>query len=147
MLAEFFANHWASILLSLVSAGLLAFCRYIWKQMKNYKKLLDEKEANTTEELIDSKIEPIIEDIEELRTYIRETRDIEKSHMKLIIASYRYRLVQLCKAYLKQGYMTGDQFDQITEFYKLYTGLGGNGQAKEFFDKVCSLEIRPDDLV
>lgn len=100
-MAEFFAAHWASILLSLVTAGLLAFCRYTWKQLKNYKKLLDEKEANKVEEMIDSKIEPIVEDIEELRTYIRETRDIEKSHMKLIIASYRYRLVQLCKAYLK----------------------------------------------
>lgn len=143
-MAEFFAANWATILLSLLSAGLLGFCRYIWKQMKNYKKLLDEKEANKVEELIDSKIEPIIEDIEELRVYIRETQDIEKSHMKLIIASYRYRLVQLCKAYLKQGYMTEDQFDQLTEFYKLYTGLGGNGQAKEFFDKTCTLEIRPE---
>jgi hypothetical protein len=52
-----------------------------------------------------------VADIEELRTYIRETQDIEKSHMKLIIASYRYRLMQLCKLYLKQGYMTSEQFD------------------------------------
>ena len=43
--------------------------------------------------------------------------------------------------------MTSDQFDQLTEFYKLYTGLGGNGQAKEYFDRACMLEIRPDDLV
>ena len=52
-MAEFFAAHWASILLSLVTAGLLAFCRYTWKQLKNYKKLLDEKEANKVEEMID----------------------------------------------------------------------------------------------
>ena len=143
-MAAFIATHWASILLSLITAGSLAFCRYIWKQMKNYKKLLDEQESNKVEELIDAKIEPIIEDIEELRVYIRDTQDIEKSHMKLIIASYRYRLMQLCKLYLKQGYMTNDQFEQLTEFYKLYTGLGGNGQAKEYFDKACQLAIHED---
>lgn len=144
-MGEFFAQHWASILLSLVTAGALAICRYLGKQLKNYKKLLDEKDSDQLEDLIDSKLEPIVADIEELRTYIRETQDIEKSHMKLIIASYRYRLMQLCKLYLKQGYMTSDQFDQLTEFYKLYTGLGGNGQAKEFFDKACALPIRDDE--
>ena len=141
-MGEFFAQHWASILLSLVTAGALAICRYLGKQLKNYKKLLDEKDSDQLEDLIDSKLEPIVADIEELRTYIRETQDIEKSHMKLIIASYRYRLMQICKLYLKQGYMTSEQFDQLTEFYKLYTGLGGNGQAKEFFDKACELPIR-----
>lgn len=110
--------------------------------MKTYKKLLEEKNREELEKMVDNKIEPLVEDIEELRTYIRETRDIEKSHMKLIIASYRYRMIQLCKAYLRQGYMTGDQFEQLTEFYKLYTGLGGNGQAKEYFEKACELQIR-----
>ena len=143
-MAEFFANHWATILLSLITAGTLAFCRWAWKQMKTYKGLLEEKEKDKIEEMIDAKIDPIIEDIEELRAYIRETQDIEKSHMKLIIASYRYRLIQLCKFYLKQGYMTEVQFEQLTEFYKLYSGLGGNGQAKEFYDKVCALPIRND---
>ena len=143
-MAEFFANHWATILLSLITAGALAFCRLAWKQMKTYKGLLEDKEKDKIEEMIDAKIDPIIEDIEELRVYIRETQDIEKSHMKLIIASYRYRLIQLCKIYLKQGYMTEGQFEQLTEFYKLYTGLGGNGQAKEFFDKACALPIHDD---
>jgi hypothetical protein len=40
--------------------------------------------------------------------------------------------------------MTESQFEQLTEFYKLYTGLGGNGQAKEFFDKACALPIHDD---
>lgn len=143
-MAEFFAAHWASILLSLITAAALAFCRYIWKQMKNYKSLLEKQESNKVEELIEAKIEPIVEDIEELRSYIRETQDIEKSHMRLIVASYRYRLIQLCKLYLKQGYMTSDQFEQLTEFYKLYTGLGGNGQAKDYFDKACALQVHED---
>ena len=46
--------------------------------------------------------EPIYEELEALRRYIRETESIEKTHMSLIIASYRFRLVQLCKGFLAQ---------------------------------------------
>lgn len=78
-------------------------------------------------EAIETRLQPIKEEIEELRKYIRETEAIEKTHMDLIISSYRFRLVQLCRAYLKQGYMTQEQYDQLTEFFKVYHGLGGNG--------------------
>ena len=62
--------------------------------------------------------------------------------MNLIVASYRFRLIQLCKIYLKQRYITQDQYDQLTEFYKVYEGLGGNGQAKDYYEKAVRLEIR-----
>jgi hypothetical protein len=29
--------------------------------------------------------------------------------------------------------------EQLTEFYKLYTGLGGNGQAKVYYEKAIAL--------
>ena len=38
--------------------------------------------------------------------------------------------------------MTQKQYDQLVEFYKLYVGLGGNGQAKEYYEKAMVLEIR-----
>ena len=62
--------------------------------------------------------------------------------MGLIISYYRYRLIALCKLYLRQGYMTESQYDQLTEFYKLYHGLGGNGQAKEYYEKAIELPIK-----
>jgi hypothetical protein len=104
-------------------------------------------EKNTTEhmELVEAKLEPIYEELEELRTYIRETQNIEKAHMTLIIASYRFRLIQLCKEFIKQGYMTYAQYEQLTEFYKLYVGLGGNGQAKGFYDRASQLPIRENN--
>lgn len=146
MLAEFIANNWSSVLLSLTTAGALAFCRWTWKQMKAYQALLEERDQVALQETIDEEIEkqitPIVNDIEELRSYIRNVDLKEKHQMNLIIASYRFRLIQLCKIYLKQGYMTQDQYDQLTEFYKLYEGLGGNGQAKEYYDKTVVLPIR-----
>ena len=135
----FITEHIVEILFGLISAGALAFCRYLYKQLMAYKKMLQEKENNDIVELIDEKLKPIVEDIEELRTYIRKRQDLT-----LIIASYRFRLVQLCKIYIKQGYMTQDQYDQLTEFYKLYHSLGGNGQAKEYYEKTMELEIRSE---
>lgn len=140
----FITEHIVEILFGLISAGALAFCRYLYKQLMAYKKMLQEKENNDIVELIDEKLKPIVEDIEELRTYIRKIEDKERQDLTLIIASYRFRLVQLCKIYIKQGYMTQDQYDQLTEFYKLYHSLGGNGQAKEYYEKAMELEIRPE---
>ena len=139
---QFFAENWASILLSLVTAGALAFCRWSWKQMKTYRSLLDEKEQSQLDDNIEIKLEPIVDEIEQLRNYIRGIDIEENRKLGLIIASYRYRLVQLCKLYLKQGYMTQDQFEQLSEFYKLYHGLGGNGQAEEYYDKTRALPIK-----
>lgn len=126
----FIAEHLLEIVFGLLSAGALAFCKYLHKKMKEYKKIINDHEDQKLEESIDERIKPILEEIEELRRYIREVKDIEVHHLNLIISSYKYRLVQLCKEYLKQGFMTGEQFEQLSEFYKLYTALGGNGQAQ-----------------
>jgi hypothetical protein len=37
--------------------------------------------------------------------------------------------------------MTQNEYDQLTEFYKIYIGLGGNGQAKEYYEKAIDLPI------
>lgn len=141
-MTEFFLANWSNILLSLISAGLLAFARWAWKQAKTYRKLLEDKERAEIDDRIDEKIAPVVQEIEALREYVRGVDLEEKRKLDLIIASYRYRLVQLCKLYLKQGYMTQEQFEQLSEFYKMYHGLGGNGQAEEFYDKTRALPIK-----
>ena len=138
----FITEHLVEILFGLISAGALAACRYFYKQLKQYKQLLKEKKEENLREIIDEKLQPILEDIEELREYIRKIETKENQDLTLIISSYRFRLVQLCKIYIKQGYMTQDQYDQLTEFYKLYHALGGNGQAQEYYEKTMELEIR-----
>lgn len=140
----FVTEHLVEIFFGLVSAGALAFCKYLHSQLKNYKKLLEESKDTELKKTIDSRIEPIQKEIEELRQYIIDTKDIEKSHMQLIISSYKFRLVQLCKEYIKQGFMTQGQYDQLSEFYRVYSGLGGNGQAKEYYELALELPIRPE---
>ena len=56
---EFISKYWSEILLALVTAGALGICKYLHSQVKNYKKLLDEKDSHELNEMIDNKIEPI----------------------------------------------------------------------------------------
>ena len=135
------------ILFGLISAIVLGYAKYkgdkLKKERDEARQLIEEKKKQEMERSIETKLEPIYEELEELRRYIRETKDIEKSHMNLIIASYRFRLIQLCKGFLNQGYMTMDQRTQLDEFYTLYTGLGGNGQAKIYYEQCINLPPHP----
>lgn len=140
----FIVEHLVEIVFALVTAGALAFCRYLYKQLKAYKQLLNDKKYEDLDDRIDEKLKPILDDIEEIREYIRKTENKENRDLELIIASYRFRLVQLCKLYIKKGYMTQDEYDQLTEFFKLYSSLGGNSQAKEYYEKTVKLEIRAE---
>lgn len=141
-MVEFLSKYGIELVMSLITTGALAFCKYMHSQMKNYKKLLKEKDHDELDNEIDKKLEPIVQEIEELRKYIREVDVNENNRINLIIASYRFRLVQLCQIYLHQGYMTNGQYEQLSEFFKVYSGLGGNGQAKEYYDKAMELPVR-----
>jgi hypothetical protein len=146
---NFFAEWGLEVLIAITSAAILGWIKYKHSKLKqklnNYEELLNTEREHQQEEEIEIKLEPIYEELEELRAYIREAENIEKAHMTLIIASYRFRLIQLCKEFLKQGYMTYTQYEQLTEFYKLYTGLGGNGQAKAYYERTIILPIRSED--
>ena len=135
------------ILFALISAIVLGYTKYkgdkLKKELDKAKELTKEKERQEIENSIEDHLEPIYQELEDLRKYIRDTKNIEQSHMNLIIASYRFRLVQLCKGFINQGYMTMDQRTQLDEFYKLYTGLGGNGQAKIYYEQCIHLPPHP----
>lgn len=142
--------EWGSeIIFALLSAGVVGYAKYktiqLRRELDQAKVLAAEQEKQRINDSIEVHLEPVYLELEELRKYIRETENIEKTHMNLIIASYRFRLVQLCKGFLAQGYITPAQMEQLTEFYKLYTGLGGNGQAKIYYDKAMMLDLKVED--
>lgn len=141
-MSAFIAEHLLEIVFGLISTVLVGYVKYLWNQKKKLEKMIEDERAEELEESIEAHIEPIKREIEDLRKYIRDSEKINESHLQLIIASYRFRLIQLCRAYLKQGYMTQGQYDQLIEFFKVYHGLGGNGQAEEYYNKTMQLEIR-----
>lgn len=138
---EFITTHLLEIIFGLISAGALAFCKHLHSKIKTYKKLTEEKENSTLDNTIETHIEPIRQEIEELRKYVLESNKIANNHMDVILASYRFRLIQLCKAYIQQGFMTNGEYEQLVEFYKVYTSLGGNGQAKTYYERAIQLPV------
>lgn len=141
-MSAFIAQHFIEIFFGLISAGLLAFCRYIYTQMKMYQKLAEEKKDEQLEELIEEHIAPIKEDLNNLRSFVLEEKKSNEKYIEIILASYRFRLIQLCQSFLKQGYMTSGQYEQLVEFFKVYAGLGGNGQAKEYYERTLKLPLK-----
>lgn len=147
------AKWGTEILFSLVSAAALGYAKWHGDKLKKEKLQAEENAKIIAEQKLDKKIsdavdislEPIYQELEDLRKYCRENENLEKSHMALIIASYRFRLIQLCKGFLNQGFITTAQMEQLAEFYKLYAGLGGNGQAKVYYDKAMQLPLKVDD--
>ena len=137
------------ILFGLVSAGTLGWAKWYVNKIKKEKQIADDNAAiiasQKLDETIEIKLEPIYEELEELRNYIRKAKISEESHLALILSSYRFRLVQLCRGFLAQGYITLDQRAQLDEFYKVYTGLGGNGQAKVYYEQCIILPTKPQN--
>ena len=147
------AEWGTEILFGLISAAVMGYAKWHGDRLKKEKLQAEENANIVAEQQLDKKIdshievelEPIYQELEDLRKYCRDNENLEKSHMNLIVASYRFRLIQLCKGFLNQGFITTAQMEQLAEFYKLYTGLGGNGQAKVYFDKAMLLPLKVDD--
>ena len=147
------AEWGTEILFGLISAAVMGWAKWHGDKLKKEKIQAEENARIIAEQQLDKKIdthieielEPIYQELEDLRKYCRDNENLEKSHMNLIVASYRFRLIQLCKGFLNQGYITASQMEQLSEFYKLYAGLGGNGSAKVYYDKAIQLPLHTDD--
>ena len=146
------AEWGTEILFALISASVLGYAKWHGDKLKKEKQQAEDNAKLIAEQNLDKKIsgaidvelEPIYQELEDLRKYCRDNENLEKSHMNLIVASYRFRLIQLCKGFLNQGFITTAQMEQLTEFYKLYTGLGGNGQAQIYYNKAMQLPLQVD---
>lgn len=139
---DFVVKYWVEFALGLVASGLGLFCKHLMNERKKYKELADTEKEKKLDEHIDEKLVPIVDDIEQIRSYLRDMQAEDTKKFDIIIASYRFRLCQLCKLYLNRGYMTSSDYEQLNEFFKTYTSLGGNGAAKEWYDKVKVLPIK-----
>ena len=68
------------------------------------------------------------------------------SSSKLLLGLAHDRIMWLGKSYLKRGYITVEEYENIvTYLYEPYLERGGNGSAKMIMDQVLKLEIRPTE--
>ena len=66
---------------------------------------------------------------------------------KLLLGIAHDRIMWLGKSYLKRGYITVEEYENlVTYLYEPYLERGGNGSAKMIMEKVLKLEIRTDEV-
>lgn len=162
-MSAFLASWGTEILFAITSLVLSLIFKHFTKQIsrtnEEYRTLLEESQdreiqtkiekalnpiyekIETLEDSFETKINPIVTQIEDLKKEIKDTQSEELKHLATIKGEYRYKLIKLCKDYLKQGSMTNAEMEELTEIYKTYSSLGGNGQAKDYYDKAKGLPI------
>ena len=146
------AGYIASIIVTLISAFLLFFCRKIYKEFGLGKEYRKEEERQKIRDLIQEETRPIVNELQELYHHVEGIEyDLEncerqeRQDVAAIRVSYRFRLISLCKSYIHKGYMTTAEYEQLSEFFRVYEAIGGNGQAKEWYERACELPIHDDD--
>jgi hypothetical protein len=83
-------------------------------------------------------------DKEEVDEQIKDLAIKHEKNLARIIESYKFRFIQLCKTHLRENYISEEDLTQIITFYDLYHGLGGNGQAEEYYEMVKQLpKVKP----
>ena len=122
--------------------------------MKNDISKLQTSEVNFTTRLnpMQDEIEHLKDDITEILNNLKEQGiELQNIHEKEDLlahetrCAWRYRIRQLCHAYLARGYMSFEEYSQLQEMYNIYQAIGGNGQTKELYDKtVSTLEIKTE---
>ena len=171
---EILTKYALEIFFGLVSAGALAFCKHLYNKNKKLEEMQKADQNRQYRQMILDEIEPIVDELSRLKSEIvgvdnnakaivnqlkadadathnvmykdlQKVKDENVRNLNLIVNSYKFRLIQLCKTHLRDNFITEADFEQITEMYKLYHGLGGNGQAQEYYEKVSKLEIKPDE--
>lgn len=66
----------------------------------------------------------------------------EEAVRKLLLGLGHDRLYNLCEYYISRGYITPDEYDNLTYIYRPYKDAGGNGTGDRLFEAVCSLPMK-----
>lgn len=77
-------------------------------------------------------------------TYLIQRRDKKESAESQMLKGLGHdRICYLGEAYIKRGYITPDEFENLHDYlYLPYEKLGGNGTAKKIMDDVRKLPLK-----
>lgn len=86
--------------------------------------------------------EPLKEELASLNTKLTTFQEDFINNKEQNLLFYKYQLINACKKYLAQGYLSQYQFDSLSELHKIYHNLHGNGQGDEYYKRAIALPIR-----
>lgn len=78
--------------------------------------------------------------------WIQRRTERKDVRTQMLIGLGHDRIISLGMSYIKQGWITRDQYENLHDYlYKPYDMMGGNGSAKRIMEEVKRLPIRPSD--
>ena len=109
-MGAFLAEWGIELILGLIGAAITGALGWYINKLKKQIKLGDEyiksKEEEKVELSIEERTKPIYDELENLRSYVRDNEIKSDKMWTLLIDSYKFRLVELCKEHIADGYMT-----------------------------------------
>lgn len=82
-------------------------------------------------------------------TYLMQRRDMRNSAESQMLKGLAHdRICYLGEKYIKQGYVTSDQFQNLHDYlYEPYKRLGGNGTAEKIMEEVRDLPLTERETI
>lgn len=76
-------------------------------------------------------------------TFLTKRYEHKDVKTRMLIGLGHDRIMYLGRKYLKQKYITPDEYENLYEYlYKPYEMMGGNGSAKQIMEKVKQLPMK-----
>ena len=74
---------------------------------------------------------------------VSKRADKNDAERKMLVGLAHDRITHLGMAYLTRGYITQDEYENLTDYlYQPYEKMGGNGSAKRIMEEVRRLPIK-----
>lgn len=97
--------------------------------MKNNEELIDWRKDMEQRHI------QLEQELQSINQYLQKV-----SHSDLILM--RDRILQSCRYFISQGYVTITARENITEMFHCYTDIGGNGTCKMMYEQMLELPIK-----
>lgn len=141
-MAEWIARYWLEVGFGLITA----LFGFLWisgrKQVEKYKSLLEDEKLEKLDERIKAKIAPLDVKISSVQNDIKSLKETYLKDAHAVRDGYRYRIIHLADYYIDRGNITADEYSQLSELFKVYEQMGGNGQAKERYEIAIHLPFK-----
>lgn len=80
-----------------------------------------------------------------LNNIVQDKRTKKSVERTALLGLLHDKVYFLCKEYIKKGYTTIEEYDNLTYLYTPYEKLGGNGTGKRLYEQVKGLPIREEE--